>query len=152
MSTDEVFGAAAPGEAFTDDSPLSPNSPYAASKAAAEHLAHAFAHTYGLPVVTVNPTNNYGPRQLPEKLIPKMILAAARREPLPVYGDGLHERDWLHVDDCCRAIRTVLAAGRAGPPLSRRQRERCVPNLRRRGDRFAIWSTSVWPTAAVGAN
>jgi dTDP-glucose 4,6-dehydratase len=114
MSTDEVFGSARPNEKFTADSPLAANSPYAASKAAGEHLVHAFAHTYGLPVITINPTNNYGPRQLPEKLIPKIILAAARREPLPLYGDGLHERDWLHVDDCCRAIRTVLRRGVVG--------------------------------------
>lgn len=114
VSTDEVFGAAAPGETFVADSPLEPNSPYAASKAAAEHMARSFAHTYGLPVVTVNPTNNYGPRQMPEKLIPRMILAAARREPLPVYGDGRQERDWLHVDDCCRAIRSALAHGSPG--------------------------------------
>ena len=114
MSTDEVFGAAGPNELFTAESRLAPNSPYAASKAAGEHLVHAFAHTYGFPVVTINPTNNYGPRQFPEKLIPKMILAAARREPLPLYGDGLHERDWLHVDDCCRAIRTVLRHGAVG--------------------------------------
>lgn len=114
VSTDEVFGAARPGETFTADSPLAANSPYAASKAAGEHWVRAFAHTYGLPVVTINPTNNYGPRQIPEKLIPKMILAAAQREPLPLYGDGLHEREWLHVHDCCRAIRTVLRHGAVG--------------------------------------
>jgi dTDP-glucose 4,6-dehydratase len=114
VSTDEVFGSAPPGIAFVEDSPLSPNSPYAASKAAGEHLLRAFVHTYGLPAVTVNPTNNYGPRQMPEKLIPRMILAAARRQPLPLYGDGLHERDWLHVDDCCRAIRAGLARGEPG--------------------------------------
>jgi dTDP-glucose 4,6-dehydratase len=77
-------------------------------------MVHAFAHTYGLPTVTINPTNNYGPRQMPEKLIPRMILAAARGEQLPVYGDGLHTRDWLHVDDCCRAVRTVLRRGDVG--------------------------------------
>ncbi len=114
VSTDEVFGAAAPGETFSEGSPLEPNSPYAASKAAAEHFARAFAHTYGLPVVTVNPTNNYGPRQMPEKLIPRMILAAARGETLPLYGDGLQERDWLHVEDCCRAIRLALALASPG--------------------------------------
>jgi dTDP-glucose 4,6-dehydratase len=114
MSTDEVFGAAPPGEVFTEASPLNPNSPYAASKAAGEHLVHAFAHTYGLPSLIINPTNAYGPRQMPEKLIPKIILAAARREPLPVYGDGLHTRDWLHVEDCCRAVRTVLRYGEPG--------------------------------------
>jgi dTDP-glucose 4,6-dehydratase len=114
VSTDEVFGSAGPGETFNAESPLKPNSPYAASKAAGEHFVHAFAHTYGLPTLVVNPTNNYGPRQLPEKLIPKMILAAARREPLPVYGDGLHQRDWIHVEDCCRALRAALRAGKPG--------------------------------------
>jgi dTDP-glucose 4,6-dehydratase len=114
VSTDEVFGSAEPGEKFTQGSPLEPNSPYAASKAAGEHLLRAFSHTYGLPVLTINPTNNYGPRQMPEKLIPRMIMAAARRQPLPLYGDGLHTRDWLHVDDCCRAIRTVLRSGVPG--------------------------------------
>jgi dTDP-glucose 4,6-dehydratase len=114
VSTDEVFGSAGPGETFNAESPLKPNSPYAASKAAGEHFVHAFAHTYGLPTLVVNPTNNYGPRQLPEKLIPKMILAAARREPLPVYGDGLHQRDGIHVEDCCRALRAALRAGKPG--------------------------------------
>jgi dTDP-glucose 4,6-dehydratase len=114
VSTDEVFGSAAPNETFNAESPLKPNSPYAASKAAGEHLVHAFAHTYGLPTLVVNPTNNYGPRQLPEKLIPKIILAAVRREPLPVYGDGLQERDWIHVEDCCGAIRAVLRGGKPG--------------------------------------
>lgn len=114
VSTDEVFGSAALEQKFREDDPLMPNSPYAASKAAGEHLARAYAHTYGLPIVTINPTNNYGPRQMPEKLIPRMILAAARGERLPVYGDGLQERDWLHVDDCCRAIRTVLRRGEPG--------------------------------------
>jgi dTDP-glucose 4,6-dehydratase len=127
MSTDEVFGAAEPAKVFTHESPLAPNSPYAASKAAGEHLARAFAHTYGLPVLTMNPTNNYGPRQLPEKLIPKMILAAARREPLPLYGDGLHERDWLHVDDCGRAIRTVVRGGRVGSRFPAGSGN-CLPN------------------------
>jgi dTDP-glucose 4,6-dehydratase len=114
VSTDEVFGSAASGEAFTASSPLQPNSPYAASKAAGEQMTFAFARTYGLPAVVVNPSNNYGPRQMPEKLIPKMILAAARLEALPVYGDGLQERDWIHVDDCCRAIRIVLRKGNVG--------------------------------------
>jgi dTDP-glucose 4,6-dehydratase len=114
VSTDEVFGSAADGEVFDAESPLAPSSPYAASKAAAEHLARSFMHTYGLPVITVNPTNNYGPRQLPEKLIPRMILAASRRHPLPLYGDGLQERDWLHVDDCCRGISIALERGEPG--------------------------------------
>ncbi len=128
MSTDEVFGAAGPNEKFTAESPLAANSPYAASKAAGEHLVHAFAHTYGLPVVTINPTNNYGPRQLPEKLIPKMILAAARRDELPLYGDGLQERDWLHVDDCCQAIRTVLPRGAIGSRYLAGA-DNCIANL-----------------------
>jgi len=114
VSTDEVFGSADQGKAFDEKSPLKPNSPYAASKAAGEHFAHAFAYTYGLPVVTVNPSNNYGPRQHPEKLIPKMILCAAAGEKLPLYGDGRHERDWLHVDDCCRALFDVWRCGDQG--------------------------------------
>lgn len=108
VSTDEVFGTAQPGEQFTELSLLTPNSPYAASKAAGELLARSFGKTYGLPVVTANPSNNYGPRQHPEKLIPRMILAAVRGEPLPVFGDGLYERDWLHVEDCCRALLAIL--------------------------------------------
>jgi len=114
VSTDEVFGTAAADCKFSRQSPLAPNSPYAASKAATEHLANAFAATYGLPVLIANPSNNYGPRQLPEKLIPKMILAAAAEEPLPLYGDGLHQRDWIHVDDCCRALHQILLQGRLG--------------------------------------
>ena len=114
VSTDEVFGSADESELFTASSPLLPNSPYSASKAAGEQLARAFAHTYGLPVVTLNPGNHYGPRQLPEKLIPKMILLADRGESLPVYGDGLHQRDWIHVEDGCRAIRAATARGTPG--------------------------------------
>ncbi len=114
VSTDEVFGSAEPEQRFNEQSPLAPNSPYSATKASAEHLARAFSHTYGLPVLTVNPSNNYGPRQLPEKLIPKMILSAIANHPLTVYGDGLHQRDWLHVDDCCRAIRQILRHGQPG--------------------------------------
>ena len=108
VSTDEVFGSATPDMTFDEQSPLAPNSPYAASKAAAEHFVRAFSNTYQLPTLIVNPGNNYGPRQHPEKLIPKMILAAAEGQNLPLFGDGLHQRDWLHVDDCCRAIRRVL--------------------------------------------
>jgi dTDP-glucose 4,6-dehydratase len=114
VSTDEVFGSARAGEFFTEQSRFAPNSPYAASKAAAEHFARSFSQTYGLPVITVNPSNNYGPRQHPEKFIPKMILAALRHEPLGVYGDGLHERDWIHVEDCCRALLEILAVGKVG--------------------------------------
>ncbi|MEQ8209063.1 MAG: dTDP-glucose 4,6-dehydratase [Lacipirellulaceae bacterium] len=114
ISTDEVFGSAQPAEYFTAESPLRPSSPYSASKAAAEHLAQSFARTYGLPINIINSTNNYGPRQLPEKLIPKMILSAFRSIPLTVYGNGLHERDWLHVEDCCRGIRAVVRNGIVG--------------------------------------
>ncbi len=114
VSTDEVFGSAQADRPFTATSPLAPNSPYAATKAAAELLARAFRKTYELPLLVVNPSNNYGPRQLPEKLIPKMILAAAADVPLTLYGDGLHQRDWLHVDDCCRALRLVLDQGEPG--------------------------------------
>lgn len=114
VSTDEVFGAAEPGQTFDEQSPLAPNSPYAASKAAGEQLARAFAHTYGLPMLGANPGNHYGPRQHPEKLIPKMILHAVAGTPLPVYGDGRQQRDWLHVEDGCRALRAILHQGRPG--------------------------------------
>jgi dTDP-glucose 4,6-dehydratase len=115
VSTDEVYGsldAAAP--AFTEAHPYLPNSPYAASKAGADHLVRAYQHTYGLPVLTTNCSNNYGPRQFPEKLIPLMITQALAGKPLPVYGDGLHVRDWLYVEDHCEAIRLVLEKGRPG--------------------------------------
>jgi dTDP-glucose 4,6-dehydratase len=114
VSTDEVFGSAEPEQAFTEQSPISPNSPYAASKAAGEHLTAAFAHTYRLPTLVANPTNHYGPRQHPEKLIPKMIIHAAAGKPLGIYGDGLYERDWIHVDDGCRALRAILRHGVPG--------------------------------------
>lgn len=129
VSTDEVFGVAEPGERFTEQSPLRPNSPYAASKASAEHFVYSFAHTYGLPVITVNPTNNYGPRQHPEKLIPKMFLAAAKRRPLELYGDGLQERDWLHVDDCCDALLAILESASPGDRYLVGA-DCCLPNLR----------------------
>lgn len=114
VSTDEVFGSAGPAERFTEQSPLAPNSPYAAAKAGAEHFGRAFAHTFQLPVITVNPSNNYGPRQHPEKFIPKMILAALRGEPLGIYGDGQHMRDWIFVEDCSSALLTILAEGKPG--------------------------------------
>ncbi len=115
VSTDEVYGSLAPGApAFTEDHPYEPNSPYAASKAASDHLVRAWHHTYGLPVVTTNCSNNYGPYQFPEKLIPLMIVNALAGKPLPVYGDGMQVRDWLYVGDHCAAIRTVLARGRLG--------------------------------------
>lgn len=115
VSTDEVYGSlSADDPAFTESTPYAPNSPYAASKAASDHLVRAYHHTYGLPVITTNCSNNYGPHQLPEKLIPLMIINATQGKPLPVYGDGLNIRDWLYVDDHCAAIRVVLARGRVG--------------------------------------
>jgi dTDP-glucose 4,6-dehydratase len=115
VSTDEVYGSLGPHDPpFTEASPYAPNSPYAASKAAADHLARAWHHTYGLPVVTTNCSNNYGPFQFPEKLIPLMLANALAGKPLPVYGDGLQVRDWLYVGDHCAAIRRVLEAGVPG--------------------------------------
>jgi dTDP-glucose 4,6-dehydratase len=115
ISTDEVYGSLRPGDpAFTEQHPYQPNSPYSASKAASDHLARAWHHTYGLPVVTTNCSNNYGPYQFPEKLIPLMVANALAGKPLPVYGDGQQVRDWLYVEDHCAAIREVLARGRVG--------------------------------------
>jgi dTDP-glucose 4,6-dehydratase len=115
VSTDEVYGSLGPADpAFTEDHPYAPNSPYAASKAASDHLVRAYHHTYGLPVLTTNCSNNYGPRQYPEKLIPLMITNALAEQALPVYGDGLNVRDWLYVMDHCDAIRAVLDRGRVG--------------------------------------
>ncbi|HSQ05399.1 MAG TPA: dTDP-glucose 4,6-dehydratase [Burkholderiales bacterium] len=115
VSTDEVYGSLAADEpAFTEESPYAPNSPYAASKAGSDHLVRAYHHTYGLPTITTNCSNNYGPYQFPEKLIPLMIFNGIQRKPLPVYGDGLNVRDWLYVRDHCAAIRLVLARGRVG--------------------------------------
>ena len=115
VSTDEVFGSLSPDEApFHEASTFQPNSPYSASKAAADHLVRAWHHTYGLPVLTTNCSNNYGPYHFPEKLIPLMISNALAGWPLPVYGDGLNVRDWLYVGDHCAAIREVLAHGRPG--------------------------------------
>jgi len=114
VSTDEVYGSLGPIGRFTEDSPYQPNSPYSASKAASDHLVRAFHHTYGLPVLTTNCSNNYGPFQFPEKLIPLMIQKALAAEPLPVYGDGRNVRDWLYVGDHCAAIRRVLEIGRVG--------------------------------------
>ncbi len=114
VSTDEVYGALGPTGAFREETPYAPNSPYAASKAAADHLARAYFHTYGLPVLITNCSNNYGPYQYPEKLIPLMILNATEGRPLPVYGDGGQVRDWLHVDDHCAGLLLVLARGRPG--------------------------------------
>ncbi|MBB5015965.1 dTDP-glucose 4,6-dehydratase [Rehaibacterium terrae] len=114
VSTDEVYGSLGDTGKFTEDTPYAPNSPYSASKAASDHLVRAFHHTYGLPTLTTNCSNNYGPYQFPEKLIPLMIAKALAGEPLPVYGDGRNVRDWLYVKDHCAAIRRVLEAGRVG--------------------------------------
>jgi dTDP-glucose 4,6-dehydratase len=114
VSTDEVYGTLGETGRFTEETPYAPNSPYSASKAASDHLVRAFHHTYGLPVLTTNCSNNYGPYQFPEKLIPLVIAKALAGEPLPVYGDGLNVRDWLYVGDHCAAIRRVLEAGRLG--------------------------------------
>ncbi len=114
VSTDEVYGSLGPDGLFTEESPYLPNSPYSASKAASDHLVRAYHHTYGLPVLITNCSNNYGPHQFPEKLIPLMILSALEGKPLPVYGDGKNIRDWLYVLDHCGAILTVLAEGRIG--------------------------------------
>lgn len=115
VSTDEVYGTLAPDEpAWTEEIPYAPNSPYAASKAASDHLVRAYNHTYGLPATITNCSNNYGPRQFPEKLIPLMILNALQGKPLPIYGDGQQIRDWLYVQDHCEAIWRVICSGEVG--------------------------------------
>jgi dTDP-glucose 4,6-dehydratase len=115
VSTDEVFGSLDPSDpAFHEESRYQPNSPYSASKAASDHLVRAYHHTYGVPVLISNCSNNYGPFQFPEKLIPLMIVNALSGKSLPVYGDGLHRRDWLYVGDHCAALRTILQGGRPG--------------------------------------
>jgi dTDP-glucose 4,6-dehydratase len=146
VSTDEVFGSLGESGAFKETTAYAPNSPYSASKAASDHLVRAFHHTFGLPVLTTNCSNNYGPYQFPEKLIPLVILKAVSGEPLPVYGDGGNVRDWLHVGDHCAAIVRVLDSGRMGETYNiggnseRRNidvvREicRCVDRLRPRSD------------------
>ncbi|HTZ96323.1 MAG TPA: dTDP-glucose 4,6-dehydratase, partial [Terriglobales bacterium] len=115
VSTDEVYGSLSPDDPpARETTAYEPNSPYAASKAASDHLVRAYHHTYGMPVLTTNCSNNYGPYQFPEKLIPLCILHAIQGKPIPVYGDGKNVRDWLYVEDHCQAIRTVLAGGKPG--------------------------------------
>jgi dTDP-glucose 4,6-dehydratase len=114
VSTDEVYGSLGSEGLFTEETPYAPNSPYSASKAASDHLVRAWFHTYGMPVLTTNCSNNYGPYQFPEKLIPLMILNALEGKPLPIYGDGGNIRDWLYVVDHCAAIWRVLQAGKPG--------------------------------------
>ena len=115
---------ARPDGLFSEETPYAPNSPYAASKAAADHLVRAYFHTYGLPVLITNCSNNYGPYQFPEKLIPLMILNALDGRPLPIYGDGGNVRDWLHVDDHCAGLLLVLREGAAGREVQHRRRQR----------------------------
>ena len=114
VSTDEVYGALGPEGAFDETTPYAPNSPYSASKAASDHLVRAYHHTYGVPVITTNCSNNYGPYQFPEKLIPLTITHALADKPLPVYGAGANVRDWIYVEDHCRAVLEVLRRGRVG--------------------------------------
>jgi dTDP-glucose 4,6-dehydratase len=114
VSTDEVYGSLGPAGKFTEETPYHPNSPYSASKAAADHIVSSYFHTFGMPVVVTNCSNNYGPYQFPEKLIPLMIANALNNTPLPVYGDGLNVRDWLHVKDHCIALDCVLHKGKNG--------------------------------------
>ncbi|MFQ5776864.1 MAG: dTDP-glucose 4,6-dehydratase [Terriglobia bacterium] len=114
ISTDEVYGSAPAGVSFTEQAALRPSSPYAASKTAADLLVLSYVHTYGFPAVVLRCSNNYGPYQFPEKLLPLMIANALEEKPLPVYGDGLHVRDWIHVEDHCRAVRRALQEGRVG--------------------------------------
>jgi dTDP-glucose 4,6-dehydratase len=114
ISTDEVFGSLGPAGLFSESSPYDPSSPYSASKAASDHFVRAYFRTYGLPVLLTNCSNNYGPCQFPEKLMPLMILNALDGKPLPVYGDGKNVRDWIHVEDHCRALWRVLTAGKPG--------------------------------------
>ncbi len=114
VSTDEVYGSLGPTGKFSETTPMAPNSPYSASKAAGDHLTRAWFHTYGLPTLTTNCSNNYGPRQFPEKLIPHMIQCALTGKPLPVYGDGGNIRDWIHVEDHCRGIWLAVERGKLG--------------------------------------
>ena len=124
VSTDEVFGTLGPGDpAFSETTPYAPHSPYAASKAASDHLVRSYGITYGLPYTITNCSNNYGPYQFPEKLIPLMILNALHGRPLPVYGDGQQIRDWLYVEDHCEAIWTVLQHGRVRRNVQYRRRQ-----------------------------
>jgi len=114
VSTDEVYGSLGASGAFTETTPYAPNSPYSASKAASDHLVRAFHHTYGLPTLTTNCSNNYGPYHFPEKLIPLIILSALEEKPLPIYGEGKNIRDWLHVEDHARALELVVTKGKIG--------------------------------------
>ena len=145
VSTDEVYGSLDPDDpAFTETHLYQPNSPYSASKAASDHLVRAWFHTYGLPVLTTNCSNNYGPYQFPEKLIPLMIVNALAGKPLPIYGDGLNVRDWLYVEDHCSAIRAVLRQG--GPARSTTSAAGTSEPTGRSSMRSVRCSTSFAPT------
>ena len=124
VSTDEVYGTLGSDGLFSEDTPYAPNSPYSASKAAADHFVRAYQHTFGVPTLVTNCSNNYGPYQFPEKLIPLMILNALEGKPLPIYGDGGNIRDWLYVEDHCDGILQVLRKGRAGREVQHRRRQR----------------------------
>ncbi len=149
VSTDEVYGSLGRTGLFTESTPYSPNSPYSASKAACDHFVRAYHHTYGMPTLITNCSNNYGPYQFPEKLIPLMILNAIDGKTLPVYGDGQQIRDWLFVEDHCRAIRCVLSAAPPGRNLQHRRRLRTRKSDDRRPDLHADRSpaTSTAPHA-----
>ena len=134
ISTDEVFGSLGADGLFTETTAYDPRSPYSASKAASDHLVRAWHHTYGLPVIVTNCSNNYGPYHFPEKLIPLMILNALEGKPLPVYGTGENVRDWLYVEDHARALLAVVADGRAGRDLLHRRPQREDQPRRGRGD------------------
>ena len=139
VSTDEVFGTLGKDDAaFTENHAYAPNSPYSASKAASDHFVRAYHHTFGLPTLTTHCSNNYGPRQFPEKLIPLIIHNALLGKPLPIYGDGLQVRDWLHVDDHCAAIRAVLDKGRPGESYNIGGRWLCGQRHRSR-TKAGIW-------------
>ncbi len=127
MSTDEVYGSLGPTGAFEETTPLSPRSPYSASKAAADHFVMAFHHTHGMDAVITRCSNNYGPYQFPEKLIPLMILNAFEGKPLPVYGDGMYVRDWIHVEDHCEAVDAVADRRARGRGLQHRRRATSAP-------------------------
>jgi dTDP-glucose 4,6-dehydratase len=144
VSTDEVYGSLGPDDpAFTETKPYEPNSPYSASKAASDHLVRAWHHTYGLPVLTTNCSNNYGPLQFPEKLIPLMIVNALAGKALPIYGDGRNVRDWLYVGDHCQAIRDCAVPGPGGAGLQHRRLER--------DDQFGHRAHRVPPAGRVAA-
>ena len=141
-----MFGSLGPTGRFSETTPYAPNSPYSASKAASDHLVRAWHHTYGLPTLATNCSNNYGPYHFPEKLIPLTIIRALRGESLPVYGKGENVRDWLHVEDHAEALTLVLRKGRPGRDLQRRRRQR-APEHRRRAHDLRRCSTSCCPTA-----